>query len=160
MRFMTKAGWVLGILLLAAPWAAPRAAAEAEAGSIVIFFKDGHQQTYRLAEISRIEFTSPAERVSMSTGQARFLGEWRVGDGMGGTFIITLKPNGEAHKTYGSAKGIWTIVDGYPRVAWDDGWHDVIRKVDNHYEKQAYSPGSDLSGAPSNVAEAVYIEGH
>jgi len=158
MRLMAKAGWVLGILVFAAPCAAPKAPAEADPGSIVIVFKDGRQQTFHLTEISRIEFTAPAERVS--AGQARFLGQWKVGDGSGGTFIITLRPNGEAHKTKDSSNGIWTLVNGEPRIAWDDGWHDVIRKNGNHYEKAAYSPGSDLSGSPSNVAEAVYIEAH
>ena len=157
MRLMTKTGWVLGILVLAAPWAAPRAAAEVEAGSIVIFFKDGRQQSFRLAEISRIEFTSPAERVS-SAGQARFLGQWRVGDGSGGTFVITLKPDGEAHKTLGSTDGIWTIVNGYPRIAWDDGWHDAIRKTGSQHEKRAFEPGKSFDDEPSNVSWARNTE--
>jgi hypothetical protein len=158
MRFLIKTVWALGILLLAAPWAAPKAAAEYEPGSIVIVFRDGRQQSFRLADIARIEFTAPVERAS--GGQGHFMGKWRVGDGTGGTFIITLKPGGEAHKSMGSYDGIWTVVNGEARIAWDDGWHDVIRKIGNTYEKAAYSPGSSLSGAPNNTAEAVYIEAH
>lgn len=156
MRLMSKAGWILGIMMLAAPSAAPRAAAEAEAGSIVITFKDGRQQSIRLADIARIEFTSPAER--MPASQARFLGQWKVGDGNGQTFIITLKPEGSAYKSLGTENGMWTATNGEVRIAWDDGWHDILCKVGAHYEKHAYSPGSSLSGSPSNVTDALYLE--
>lgn len=162
MRIVTKAGWILGILVLAAPLAAPKAGSEAEPGSIVIVFKDGHQQNYRLADIARIEFNPPAERVSerMPSSSARFLGQWKVGDGVGGTFIITLKPEGVARKTLGSEGGMWTVVNGEVHIAWDDGWHDYIRKVDGKYQKAAFRPGADLSGSPDHVAEAAYIEAH
>jgi hypothetical protein len=158
MRFVTKTGWILAILVFVAPLAAPKAATDAESGSIVIVFRDGRQQSFRLADIARIEFNSPEEKAS--AGQARFLGQWRVGNGVGGTFLITLKPDGVASKTLGSKSGMWTVMNGEVRIAWDDGWHDFIRKVNGKYEKAAYSPGSSLSGAPSNVAEAVYIEAH
>ena len=158
MRFVKNTIWFLGILICAVPLAAPRAATEAEPGSILIVFKDGRQQSFRMAEIARIEFNSPAERASVSQG--RFLGQWRVGNGVGGTFLITLKPEGVARKTQGSEDGMWTVMNGEARIAWDDGWHDCIRKVGNKYEKAAYKPGSSLSGAPDNVAEAIYIEAH
>jgi hypothetical protein len=159
MRFVTKTGWVLGMLLIAAPLAAPKAATDVEPGSIVIVFKDGRQQSFRLADIARIEFTSvSAGKVSVSQG--RFLGQWKVGDGKGGTFRITLKPDGVARKTLGSGSGMWTVVNGEARIAWDDGWRDVIRKNGSRYEKAAYSPGSSLSGVPAHVVEAVYIEAH
>jgi hypothetical protein len=158
MRYVTKTVWILGMLVFVAPLAAPKAATEVEPGSIVIVFKDGRQQSFRLADIARIEFSSPAEKASI--GQARFLGEWKVGDGAGGTFFITLKPDGVARKTLHSEGGTWTVVNGEAHIAWDDGWHDVIRKVGSRYEKAAYSPGSSLSGSPNNVAEAVYTEAH
>lgn len=159
MRFLTKIGWALGMLVFVAPLAAPKAATEIEPGSIMIVFRDGRQQSFRLADIARIEFSSvPTEKVSASQGH--FLGQWRVGDGAGRTFTITLKPDGVAHKTLGSVEGMWTVMNGEARIAWDDGWHDIIRKVDGRYEKAAYSPGSSLSGSPSNVAEAVYVEAH
>jgi len=158
MHFVTKTGWVLGIFMFVAPLAATKAATEAEPGSIVIVLRDGRQQGFRLADIARIEFSPPAEKAS--AGQARFLGEWKVGDGVGGTFLITLKPDGVAHKTLGSEGGMWTVINGEPHIAWDDGWHDIIRKVGSKYEKAAYSPGSSLSGRPSNVAQAVYTEAH
>ncbi|MGD0011939.1 MAG: hypothetical protein ABSE93_25790 [Terriglobia bacterium] len=158
MRYVTKTVWILGMLMLVAPLAAPKAVTEVESGSIVIVFRDGRQQSFRLADIARIEFNSPAEKAS--AGRARFLGEWEVGSGSGGTFLITLKPDGVAHKTLGSEGGMWTVVNGEVHIAWDDGWHDIIRKVGSRYEKAAYSPGSSLSGPPNNVAEAVYTEPH
>jgi len=158
MRALAKTAWTVGLLLCVAPVAAPNGPAESEPGSILIVFKDGRQQTFRMADIARIEFNSPAERASASQG--RFMGQWRVGNGVGGTFLITLKPDGVARKTQGSENGMWTVVNGEARIAWDDGWHDCIRKVNNRYEKAAYKPGASLTGTPDNVAEAVYIEAH
>jgi hypothetical protein len=128
---------------------------------VVIVFKDGHQQTFRLSEIARIEFGSESSAASAS-GSAHFLGVWKVGigDGSQGTFLITLKPDGVAEKTIGSKTGKWTVVNGEARCHWDDGWTDVIRKVGGRWEKAAYSPGSSLDGEPSGVAEAVYTEAH
>jgi hypothetical protein len=158
MRYVTKTVWILGMLLLVAPLAAPKAATEVEPGSIVIVFRDGRQQSFRLADIARIEVNPRAEKASV--GQAHFLGEWKAGDGAGGTFVITLEPDGVARKTLGSEAGTWTVVNGEAHIAWKDGWHDIIRKVGSRYEKVAYSPGSSLSGPPNNVAEAVYTEAH
>ena len=62
MRYVTKTVWILGMLMLVAPLAAPKAVTEVESGSIVIVFRDGRQQSFRLADIARIEFNSPAER--------------------------------------------------------------------------------------------------
>ena len=158
MRYVTKTVWILGMLVFVAPLAAPKAATEVEPGSIVIVFRDGRQQSFRLADIVRIEFNPPVGKAS--AGQARFLGEWKVGDAVGGTFFITLKPDGVARKTNDSVGGTWAVVNGEAHIAWDDGWHDIIRKVGGRYEKVAYSPGSSLSGSPNNVAEAVYTEAH
>jgi hypothetical protein len=158
MRYVTKTVWILGMLVIVAPLAASKAATEVEPGSIVIVFRDGRQQSFRLADVAQIEFTPPAQRAS--TGRARFLGEWKVGDGAGRTFLITLEPDGMARKSQHSEAGMWTVVNGEARIAWDDGWHDIIRKVGSRYEKAAYSPGSSLSGSPDNVTEAVYTEAH
>jgi hypothetical protein len=161
MRTLTKVVCVLGTLGLFVPNAIPKpkAAAEDERGTIVIVFKDGHQQTFRLAEIARIEFNSPAA-IASTPGRARFVGQWKVGVGgdNSGTFLITLKPDGVAHKTIGSPAGTWAVVNGEARASWDDGWVDVIRKVGGRWEKAAYSPGSSLDDKPASVAEAVYTE--
>jgi hypothetical protein len=149
------------MLLLVVPsvQALPKPAAGSDQGTIVIVFKDGHEQRFRLADVTRIEFSQPSRSAS-TVGSARFLGRWKVGDGAGGTFYITLKPDGKAEKTLGSPAGTWTIVDGEARVNWQDGWRDIIRKVGNKYQKAAFGPGSSLDGDPSNVAEAEYTEPH
>ena len=71
---------------------------------------------------------------------------------------ITLKSNGDATKSIGSTHGTWVVVDGEARIAWDDGWHDVIRKVGSKHEKFAYEPGKSLDDEPSNVTNAVNLE--
>ena len=143
---------VLATIVLSSPsWAAAPAD---EQNALVIVFKDGHQQTISMADVARIEFRSSGSGSSFS-GRGRFLGKWRVGNGNGGHFFITLDENGTATKTLGASHGTWTLVDGEARIAWDDGWHDAIRKVGDKYEKAAFSPGKLFNGDPSNVTDAV-----
>jgi len=151
---------VVGTLLLAGCYArAGQISASEDQDKIVIIFKDGHQQSFRVADVARIEFNQPTRSTS-AVSSARFQGRWKVGDGAGGTFYITLKPEGKAEKTLGSRDGTWTVVNGEARVSWQDGWHDVIRKVGNKYQKVAFSPGSSLDAEPSNMAQAEYTEPH
>jgi len=159
---LSKALAVSSMLVLAVANAAPKAkGAEGEPGTLEIVFKDGRHQTIRLADIARIEFNTFAASAPMK-GPSHFLGEWKVGvgDGTGRSFLITLKPDGVANKTYGSASGTWTVVDGEARITWEDGWRDAIRRVDNKYQKAAFRPGHTFSDEPDNVTDAMYTEGH
>lgn len=131
--------------------------AEEPEGSIVIILKDGGRQSFRLSDVARIEFerTKP----TASADNVRFAGRWKVGvgGGMPGTFDIILRPDGTAHKTIDSGgDGTWVVVDNEARVTWKDGWHDVIRKHGNKYQKVAYSPGASLDTPSTNVATAEY----
>jgi hypothetical protein len=125
------------------------------AKSLVITFKDGHQQTFSAADIARLEFNSTGASVA-DEYPGRFRGKWKVGTGVGGdTFYITLDNHGNATKSIGASHGKWTTVGDEARITWDDGWHDAIRKVGKKYEKFAYEPGKSFSDSPSNVTEAV-----
>jgi len=121
---------------------------------VVVIFKDRHQQTFPVADISSFEFETSAAK-TFPLGRNHFLGKWKVGDGAGSDFFITLEADGQARKTIGASHGTWTVVEGDARIAWDDGWHDVIRKVGSKHEKQAFEPGKSLSDEPSNVTDAV-----
>ena len=146
-------------------------------GSMVLVFKDGHRQSFATGEILRINLKAPAtieyrdghrERVSadidhiefeavesaMLPGRSHFVGKWEVGQGNGDTFFITLDADGEARKTLGTSHGSWTVVDGEARISWEDGWHDVIRKVGTKHEKRAYEPGKSFEDPPTNVTAA------
>lgn len=125
--------------------------------SVVITFKDGHKQSIPLADVDHIEFESATAEVSNSSS-GHFLGRWKVGDGMGGTFYITLKRDGQAMKTYGRTYGTWVVVGEEARITWNDGWKDVIRRAGNHYEKVAYRPGTTFSDEPDNIADARSME--
>jgi len=132
-------------------------ASKASDNSIVITFKDGHKQSIALADVDHIEFeTAPTEVSNSSSGH--FLGRWKVGDGMGGTFYITLKRDGQAMKTYGRTYGTWVVVGEEARITWNDGWKDVIRRAGNHYEKVAYRPGTTFTDEPDNIADARSME--
>ena len=142
---------VLAVLALASLSLAVPVTAD-EQNAVVIVFKDGHQQTFSIAEVARIEFKTSG--TASLAGRGRFLGKWRVGDGAGGHFFITLEPSGVASKTMGASHGTWTMVNGEARISWDDGWHDAIRRVGDKYEKAAFEPGKTFSDPPSNVTEA------
>ena len=153
-----------------------------ERDSIVIVYKDGHRQTLSPAEILKIELKPPAgivyknghrekiagdiERIEFADndltsrlpGRSHYVGKWEVGEGNGGRFFITLEADGDAKKSIGSRHGTWTLVDGEARITWDDGWHDVIRKVDGRHEKRAYEPGKSFNDEPSNVTFARNTE--
>ena len=119
----------------------------------IIVFKDGHQKTFSLAEIARIEF-EPSGATETRFGRNHFLGKWRVGDGAGSHFFITLEPDGKARKSIGSSHGTWTVVNGEARISWDDGWHDAIRRSGSRHEKVAFEPGKSFSDDPDNVTDA------
>ena len=139
--------------------ATPALWSQDSSGSVVIVFKDGHRQSFRLADVARIEFehTGP----SASAGKSRFTGRWKVGVGGGqrGFFDIILTADGKAHKNIGGGgDGTWLIVNGQAVISWDDGWHDVIRKQGAKFEKAAYDPGKSLDEPSDNVASAEYLE--
>jgi hypothetical protein len=182
MRGLARGVVVPATLLLAFAAAAEKPAPSADdRSSVVIVYKDGHRQTLSMAEISRIDFRPPAalvykdghreklpadidriefgaSDVAMMPGRAHFIGKWEVGEGNGDTFFITLEANGEAKKTHGEEHGTWTLVDGQARITWDDGWHDVIRKVGAKHEKVAFEPGKSFDDTPSNVTAAKNTE--
>ena len=118
---------------------------------MVITFKDGHQQTFSMSDVARVQYFGS---VDPYLALDYFLGKWEVGDGNSGTFLITLDSNGEASKTLGASHGVWTVEGNEARINWDDGWHDALRKTSSGYEKLAYEPGTTFSDKPANVTKA------
>jgi hypothetical protein len=173
---------ISGILLLTlAAVAKPNPSPADARDAVTILFKDGHRQSLAMAEVARIDLKAPAsivykdghrEKISgeidriefgepetaMTPGRSHFIGKWEVGEGNGGKFFITLDADGDARKTLGPPHGTWTLVDGEAHIAWDDGWHDAIRKVGTRHEKLAYEPGKTFGDPPSNVTTAVNTE--
>lgn len=132
-----------------------------DGGTVVIVFKDGHRQSVPASAIAAMEFESSAGittpiaiPATFAPSKRHFVGKWQVGRGNGDSFYITLEENGEAAKSIGASHGTWVYVNGEARVTWDDGWHDVIRKVGSKHEKFAYAPGKSFSDDPANVTEA------
>lgn len=147
--------------------------------SLNVVFKNGHQKTFALAEVSRIEFKNGAivlvrgghpESINISEvahidfsgdrpfspGRNHFIGKWEVRTTPGGEkFFITLEADGKARKTTGSPHGTWIVVNGEARISWEDGWHDVIRRAGDKHEKVAFEPGRSFDDEPSNITDAV-----
>ena len=179
MRGLIKIVGISGILLLGVLSAVARAVPSPAEDRIIVVFKDGHHQSFAVAEIASINLKAPAAivykdghqeklpaaeiariefgtpEVAMTPGRAHFVGKWEVGEGNGGgRFFITLDSDGTARKTLGSPHGTWTLVDGEARISWEDGWHDAIRKVGSRHEKRAFGPGKSFDDEPSNVTVA------
>jgi hypothetical protein len=161
MRQIARASLLSALFCLAIPATfakAPSAPAKPGQGTIVIIFKDGHRQTFNLADIARVEFPGGAPESASAAATnalpAHFLGKWEVGDGNGGNFYITLQEKGSAMRSLGEVHGTWVYVDGEARITWDDGAEDAIRKVGDHYKKYAYTSGKFFSGDPANVTNA------
>jgi hypothetical protein len=152
---VSRVGIMAAALALAIPGIGLAAPQKAAAGSIVIVFKDGHRQTFSLADIERVEFPNGGEASGASVpSRNRFLGSWEVGDGAGNNFEIKLNEDGSAYRSLGDAHGTWLYVDGEARVTWNDGNKDCIRKVGTIYRKFAYSAGKSFTADPDNEANA------
>jgi len=163
MRKIISSAAVVGLVLLTIEGLHANTApgSKEDGGTIIIRFKDGHQQSIPVSAITAMEFKSAsgidtpiAIPTPLVPSKRHFVGKWSVGDGNGGSFYITLEENGEATKSIGAPHGTWTCVDGEARIAWDDGWHDAIRKVGSKHEKFAYAPGKSFSDDPTNVTDA------
>ena len=175
-RFIIRA---IALFVLAVGFMVPASASDQ---SITVVLKDGHQKTFSISDVSRIEFRNgnmavtrngkteniPLAKIvrmdfgerALPLGRNHFIGKWEFGEGSGdATFYVTLDPDGQAHKSIGSPHGTWVVVNGEARISWDDGWHDVIRKVGTDHEKFAYEPGRSIDDSPSNVAVAKSLNG-
>lgn len=146
------------LLVIPSSFAGSAPASKGVPGTIVLVFKDGHRQSFNLADIERVEF--PVGAAVEAPGSAtlpprgHFLGKWEVGDGNGNNFFITLYENGAAERSLRSIHGSWAYVNGEAQIMWDDGAMDAIRKVGPKYEKFAYHRGETFSDRPDNVANA------
>ncbi len=162
MRLITRIATVSAMLCLAASCglAQTRPSTKSGTGTIVLVFKDGHKQTFNLSDIARVEFpastATPAEAgaSALLPPRGHFFGKWKVGDGNGENFYITLLENGDALRSLGNEHGKWVYVDGEARVTWDDGAQDAIRKVGSIHQKYAYSEGKSFTDSPDNVTNA------
>ena len=158
--FVRFSAWAALVLAIASAMAQSHAG-KSTSGQIVIVFKDGHHQTFNLADVARIEFpgnggvaTGDTPPPAGAPPRGHFLGKWEVGDGSGGTFYITLNEDGSALRTLHRIRGHWAYVTGEARITWDDGAMDAIRRADGRDQKYAYSKGKQFTDEPDNVAEA------
>jgi len=146
---------------VSASYAAPPSGQKPAPATIVVVFKDGHRQTFNMADIDRIEFGGSGG-VAIAGGsqnlnqisRGHFLGKWECGDGNGGTFYITLNEDGSAWRSLRSIGGHWVYVGGEAHVTWNDGAQDAIRKVGNQFQKFAYAAGKSFDDDPDNVTAA------
>jgi hypothetical protein len=161
MRKIASLVCMAAMFCIAAPASFAKTPAATKSGTIVIVFKDGHRQSFNLAEIERVEFPVTATVAAETTPESsrlpsrgRFLGKWKVDDGNGNDFNITLYDDGNAHRSLGNVHGKWVYVNGEARATWDDGMQDAIRKIGSGYQKFAYGRGETFDGTADNVTNA------
>ncbi len=175
MRFIARVAGMATLLCLAVPcgFAQSHAAFKAHSavksseGVIVIVFKDGRRQSFKLADIARLEFPGvamaageTATATSQLPSRGRFLGKWEVGEGNGMNFYITLEESGDAMRSLRNEHGKWVYVNGEARITWDDGAQDAIRKVGSYFHKYAYGAGKAFTDTPDNVTDAKNTSPH
>lgn len=157
---MRKALLIAGLVASLVVPAAGHAQKKGSGNTLVIVFKDGHRQTFNLADIERVEFPGAAAAAEAAPSgrelppRGRFVGKWEVGDGVGNNFYITLKENGEAWRSLGDVRGKWAYVDGSAQITWDDGAQDAIRRSGSRFQKFAYAAGKKFTDQPDNVTDA------
>jgi hypothetical protein len=162
MRKIVSSASLAAIFLFTIPatFAAPPAMPRSTPGTIVIVFKDGHRQSFNLADIERVEFPtgefvgSAGSSASSGPSRGHFLGKWEVGDGAGSDFYITLLDDGNAMRSIGNVHGRGNYVNGEAQITWDDGAEDAIRKVGSRFQKFAYNSGKSFTDVPENVTNA------
>jgi hypothetical protein len=157
MRKLVSVVGLATMLLLGVSSAFAAAPSASKSGTIVIVFKDGHRQTFNLADVARVEFPGADQLGSIDASgpsRAHFIGKWKVGDGNGSNFYITLSENGDAFRSIGDVHGKWTYINGEAQATWDDGAKDAIRKVGSHFQKFAYHAEKSFTDTPDNVTEA------
>lgn len=146
------------LLTVSASFAAPPQQAKIAPGTMVIYFKDGHRQSFSLTDIQRVEFpaSDQAAAANSTAGPSRghFLGKWTVGDGSGNEFFITLYEDGGALRSMGDVRGHWVYSNGEALITWDDDAEDAIRKVGSRFQKFAYKAGKAFTDVPDNVTGA------
>ena len=159
MRRIVIAGFALLVLSTLALSAKTPPEKKDSVSTIVLVFKDGHRQTFNLADIARVEFTGTGAVPGVSSNpdwpaRGRYVGKWNVGDGNGNSFTITLKEDGNAMRSIGDIHGTWTYVNGDALITWDDGAKDAIRRAGSGFEKYAYSHSKSFNDEPDNVTSA------
>ena len=148
---------VLFFSALPSSHAVPPGQGKSAGGTIVLVFKDGHRQAFNLAEIQSIEFSGDSR---LAAGDAHvpprghYLGKWRVGEGNGEDYTITLNDDGSAWRSLNHMHGTWVYVNGEAHISWDDGNQDAIRKVGPIFQKYWYKAGKSFNDTPDNVTNA------
>lgn len=86
-------------------------------------------------------------------------GKWKVEDGKGQPFEITLMEDGSATATQGEGlKGKWEEGRGTALINWDSGWSTRIVKKADGYQKLAYDKGVPRDGEPTNTSKAEKVK--
>lgn len=85
-----------------------------------------------------------------------FDGTWLLFDSGKQPFEAVLAADGTASGTHGDAmkQGTWQEQDGAAVIHWDTGWTTRIYRHGDHFMKEAFRPGDDLTDRPANTSSA------
>lgn len=102
---------------------------------------------------------------AVQSDNSAFTGIWKVQDGKGRDFYITLAADGSATSTWTveadkrrNQTGAWKVTDGKVVITWDNGWREVVTTSEGGFAKSAFAPKQKLEDKPANTSPAVKVE--
>jgi hypothetical protein len=88
------------------------------------------------------------------------VGLWRFHHTDGSVFYGRLYADQRATTDFGTGEvGIWRHEAESVRMAYTDGWDDLLHAVDGGFAKQSWEPGADRCAPPSNENPAERLSG-
>lgn len=112
----------------------------------------------------RAEEAAIAAPAAQSENSA-FTGIWKVQDGKGRDFYITLSADGTAASSWiavedqrRNQKGTWALTDGKVVITWSNGWRETVVASEGGFLKSAFAPKQAMEDKPANTSPAVKVE--
>ena len=108
---------------------------------------------------------APAAAPAAPTDTASFVGHWKVQDGKGRDYFITLAADGTAASKWSAAEeqrrnqsGSWVATEGGVLITWNNGWRDAVVTQESGFLKKAYAPKMKVGEEPANTSPALKVE--
>jgi hypothetical protein len=87
------------------------------------------------------------------------IGHWKVSDGAGQTYYITLKDDRTASSTLPHhGEGTWSVEKINIRIVWQNRWIDYLVVTEGAVTRVGCAPGDNLEDIPENSSAAVRVD--
>lgn len=87
------------------------------------------------------------------------VGHWKVSDGSGQQYYITVNEDRSADSTLPHhGQGYWSVEDHNIRITWQNRWIDYLVVTETGVSRVGCAPGTTLNDIPENSSTAVRVE--